>query len=704
MKYLELIHETNENLEERMELVMGRIAEIANGASETGIYASYFKTVANYLLLLYEVIEYTKENKIDKMPIAQAKELNYRLFEDIFEKAYQTSYANPTYAVKKLGKESGQLLGALYYKIRGCRLSAFEGSMEFTCIYAELFVEVFSYFKEACVYKEVTEADSEHSFYSRIDGKDVCSDKVELYLVKDAIYSFMHDYTEVFDDDHIARLVNPDYDYHYDILMDGDLSNNAYLYRYGEYIGENEIQIAQYLRTFSEEEIQAMADTYTEGYRMGFEVTGKDLSKKSVVEVRYPIGFERIVRVAVKNFEKLNLRSVLKPFSTSPNKQYGYDHREDNAFWLDKAYVERSLEVYRIVFEKYKELCAGYAGPAVMEVFGEVPFAPIAKEESAKLSEKQQQLHIYFRNEFSQVMNHYIKGEERSFTIIAYPIPEIGKEFKEIFAETVKLNTLDYKRYQTMQQNIIDVLDTAKQVHILGANGNKTDLYVSIYPLSNPTKETAFENCVADVNIPVGEVFTSPVLKDTTGKLHVSQVYLHGYHFVDLEIDFKDGMIVEYRCANFEKEEENKKYIQDNLLMHHETLPMGEFAIGTNTTAYKMAREYNIAEKLPILIAEKTGPHFAVGDTCYKYDEDNVSYNPDGKAIVARDNEVSLLRKTDISKAYYNCHTDITIPYDELGKITAIGYDGSKTDIIANGRFVVLGTEELNIPLDEMEK
>ena len=85
--------------------------------------------------------------------------------------------------------------------------------------------------------------------------------------------------------------------------------------------------------------------------------------------------------------------------------------------------------------------------------------------------------------------------------------------------------------------------------------------------------------------------------------------------------------------------------------MHHDTLPMGEFAIGTNTTAYRMARDFDIADKLPILIAEKTGPHFAVGDTCYTYDEDNMTYNPDGKAIIARDNSVSIRRKEDISKA-----------------------------------------------------
>ena len=296
--------------------------------------------------------------------------------------------------------------------------------------------------------------------------------------------------------------------------------------------------------------------------------------------------------------------------------------------------------------------------------------------------------------------NQYIKGEERSFTIIAYPIPSIGEKFEEIFAETVKINTLDYTLYQNMQQKLIDVLDDAKQVHITGKGANKTDLYVSIYPLKDKAKETAFENCVADVNIPVGEVFTSPVLAGTTGKLFVSQVYLNELKYLNLEVDFKDGMISNYNCTNFEKEEDNKKYIFDNVLFHHEALPMGEFAIGTNTTAYRMAREFDIADKLPILIAEKTGPHFAVGDTCYSHEEDNVSYNPDGKQIVARENAVSALRKEDMSQAYFNCHTDITIPYDELDKITVIKEDGTEVDVIADGKFVVPGTEELNVPLN----
>ncbi len=675
MKYLDLLKESNEEVAERYELVRQRVAEIAEDASTAKGAADYFATTATHLLKLYKVADMAAEGKLTTLSLEEGQRLNANLFEDVRGINYNTSYGNPVYAVEKLGQEAGQILSAIYMMIRNALKDAFEGNLLNLTIVSELFVEIFNYFED---------------------------EEMDIRLVQDALYSFKHDYTEVVIEDYVARYANPDYDYYQDIVMEADLTTPDYLYRYDMFIGDNELASVKFLNSLTPEEIKAMATTFTEGYRIGFEVAGKPLHKKKVAALIYPVGFELMAKEAIKNLAELGLKPIMKPFSTTVNKQYANDHKDDQGLWLDKAFVERSLEVYRIAFEKHKEACAGFAGPAVIEVFGEEPFSPKTIDEAVQLSDKQQELVVYQRSEVSRLLNKYIKGEERSFTIIAYPIAEIGEKFEEIFAETVKLNTLDYILYRDMQQKMIDVLDTGKQVHILGSGANKTDLYVSLNHLQDPAKETNFENCVADVNIPVGEVFTSPVLKGTTGKLHVSQVYLGDYNFLNLEIDFADGMIADYTCTNFPTEEENKKYIRDNILMHHETLPMGEFAIGTNTTAYRMARVYDIAAKMPILIAEKTGPHFAVGDTCYTYDEDNITYNPDGKAIVARDNEVSILRKSEPEKAYFNCHTDITIPYDELAHIEVIREDGSREAIIRDGRFVLAGTEELNKPLDEM--
>ena len=71
-------------------------------------------------------------------------------------------------------------------------------------------------------------------------------------------------------------------------------------------------------------------------------------------------------------------------------------------------------------------------------------------------------------------------------------------------------------------------------------------------------------------------------------------------------------------------------------------------------------------------------------------------HNPDGKEIIAKENECSALRREDMSKAYFNCHTDITIPYDELGDIVVHTHSGDEIVLIRKGRFFLAGTEKLN--------
>ena len=84
--------------------------------------------------------------------------------------------------------------------------------------------------------------------------------------------------------------------------------------------------------------------------------------------------------------------------------------------------------------------------------------------------------------------------------------------------------------------------------------------------------------------------------------------------------------------------------------------------------------------------------------------EDVILHNPDGKEIIAKENECSALRHTDMTKAYFNCHTDITIPYDELGDIVVYTKNGETITLIQDGRFVLAGTERLNDILDNYEK
>ena len=502
-----------------------------------------------------------------------------------------------------------------------------------------------------------------------------------------------------------------------DIVSDADLSKVNYLYAYGVNITENDIQFARYINSLPQEAIDSIASCYVGGFVKGFEAARKDMSKKSLVKVEYPIGFERVVRKSVELFREQGLVPIFardgvfsfeggarsrNAYLSSMNKQWLYDHKDDKGYYFDKRFYNRRVEAIEEAFKAYADKAKIFAGPAVIQTFGEKDFTPVNKKGAYKFTDKQNKWNVEYISKVGEINNRYIPRDEYSFTIIAFPIPEIGDEafFKKVFDKTMEINTLDYDKYQRMQQAIIDILDKADHVHVLGQGDNKTDINVNLHTLKNPDAETLFENCVADVNIPVGEVFTSPVLKGTNGTLNVSHVFLNGLQYNDLVIEVKDGMVADYSCSNFDDEAECKRMMFENVLFRHDTLPIGEFAIGTNTTAYRMARDYNIEDKLPILIAEKTGPHFAFGDTCYSHEEDVKTYNPDGKAIIARENECSALRNEDVSKAYFNCHTDVTMPFEELALIEAVLPDGSSIPIIKDGKFVVAGCEELNVPLD----
>ena len=680
--------------EMRYELAIERIENIKGENTVSEKYRDYFRTLADFVLLVDKLKEKIENGEYYKLSIEELECWNTHLYEDVLGEHYKTSYANPVFATEKFGIEYGRLLSFLYTELRGAIPYAFEKKTEYLDILFELFIEVYNQFEEE------KEPEYEH--------------------VRQTIYWYASDYCDVFLTDRIKEQIDPEDNFAVDLIMNSDLNDVRYLYYYGEYVSENEKRTAMHLNELPLETIQKMADVYTEGYRVGFVNTGKDLSKKATVNIRYTLGFERVIRIAIENFRKMGLKPTIYRAGVSvltkrqhlkigyyggiANKQYEYDHKDDQALILDRQFMERKLEVMRTTYEQYKDLARRHAGPACMETFGEEPFTPVSKSEAVKLNDKQKEIALEYDSKSSQLVNSYIPGDERSFTIVAYPVPEIGDQYEEIFDEIIKINTLDAKVYEKVQQTIIDALDQGTSVHILGNNGNHTDLRVQLYKLKDPKKETIFENCVADVNIPVGEVFTSPVLEGTNGVLHVSQVYLNELLYKDLEVTFSNGMVADYSCKNFEHELENKEYILDNVLYRHPTLPLGEFAIGTNTTAYVAAKKYNIADKMPILIAEKMGPHFAVGDTCYSWAEDIKVYNPNGKEIVARDNSVSIQRKEDVSAAYFHCHTDITIPYEELKSITVECADGKEIEIIRDGIFVLPGTEILNEPLKNSNK
>lgn len=637
----------------------------------------FFNHVSSLVLRMSDLEKVINDDYFHNKSFEELKTENEELFKELFGENYKLSYANPTYSVSVFGDKIGQVFSTLYCGFRGYITYAFKHKIFMMEKYNRLCTQVFNYVKN-----------NEVSF----EGLQKIIAKYEsMTLEKDFEFFFIEKFYK-------------DFGFYDDIVLNSDINDLRYLFKYGIYISENEIKTAEFLLDYPVEKLKTVTAAIAKAYITGFIRDNKDITKRSDVRIVSNLGQERLVRQLIKEFKKHNLNAYISQvISTDVNKQYDYDHKFDNALYLDEELAKLRITAFEKAAEKCHEFLKDYSGIMYIDKFGETPFSPKNTKERLKLSDEQLKLHQKEENRKTEIIEkHHIPWTETSFCIVAFPTPEIGEDFEEIFEETIKINMLDSDKYEVIQQSIIDALDEGEYVHVKGKEDNATEIKVKLNKLQNPDKETNFVNCVADVNIPLGEVFTTPALKDTNGVLHIKEVFLDGFKYENLKLTFKDGYISEYTCTNFKDEATNKEYIRENLLFPHNTLPLGEFAIGTNTLAYVIAEKYGIIDKLPVLIIEKMGPHFAIGDTCFAWAEDMPVYNMlDKKEIVARDNEKSILRKTKIDDAYTNVHTDITLPYDALEDISVITKAGERIEIIKDGRFVLKGTEELNKPFGE---
>ncbi len=271
-----IFEQENEGIMERFQLSMERISQISSEKTVSQPFHDYFTRTASFICLMGEYLDFIEEGKLNTASLDELKEWNQKFYEDILPDAYETSYANPAYAVEKLGDGFGQLLCYLYKEIRGDIVFVHENRLTDITILNEALIEIYNMFEE-----EVPEVAS----------------------VKEVIYWFVSDYTDHTVTFRVREGLDPSLSFATDIIRNSDLTDLRYLYLFGEYISDSELKVADYLNSLPEEKVRLMADTYTEGYRKGFQVMGRDLSKKKAVQIRYELGFERMVKYAIENFE-----------------------------------------------------------------------------------------------------------------------------------------------------------------------------------------------------------------------------------------------------------------------------------------------------------------------------------------------------------------------------------------------------------------
>ena len=235
-------------MEERWILCVDRIKEIESDPQVKEPFGSYFSQVASFLLKIADLYEGQQKKASANSAESWNGESIASLYAELGEVSYVNSYTNPTYAVAVFGQEFGRLLSFVYAEMFSLPAYAAREEQFELLIRMEWFVELY------CIFEGSTE-DTDVRLYQ--NAWDCC-------------YWFVSDYMDVEMERRVGEKVEPSFDFAYRLITESDLTDLDYLYRYGEYISDNEILTAKLLNEMPEKELQKMADTYTEGYRIGF--------------------------------------------------------------------------------------------------------------------------------------------------------------------------------------------------------------------------------------------------------------------------------------------------------------------------------------------------------------------------------------------------------------------------------------------------
>ena len=148
MNYLNLSKDDEmDEIKERYELAIHRIREIVNEEEVREPLRDYFSKLAMFLILVDNIAEMIEEGAYDKLTFDELKSVNRSLYEDIIGDNYNTSYANPAYACKRLGVKYGKLLSFLYTELRATIIYAFEKRITPRTLYLELFLQIYGLVK-----------------------------------------------------------------------------------------------------------------------------------------------------------------------------------------------------------------------------------------------------------------------------------------------------------------------------------------------------------------------------------------------------------------------------------------------------------------------------------------------------------------------------------------------------------------------------
>ena len=247
-------------LDKRYKIAIDKIRLVKNEEIINREYRELFISLIEFIEKINETYILIRKNKIRELDLTELERINKEAYCNIMEDNYQDSYFNPTYVVEKLGEKVGNSIFVLSSELLYLIEYVYKGKLFEIIIILELFIKVYDCLK----------AENELSYK----------------LVKQTIYDYYFKHSNIMAEGRIVELIDTEYKFYYDIIMNSDLNDLRYLYYYGKNITDNELRTAKFINGLTDEEVKSMAFAFTEGFRKGFISNNIDLSKKEVVNIR----------------------------------------------------------------------------------------------------------------------------------------------------------------------------------------------------------------------------------------------------------------------------------------------------------------------------------------------------------------------------------------------------------------------------------
>jgi aminopeptidase len=183
-----------------------------------------------------------------------------------------------------------------------------------------------------------------------------------------------------------------------------------------------------------------------------------------------------------------------------------------------------------------------------------------------------------------------------SLALIPYPTEALAQEaemslfeYQDFVAKACFLHKKDpvkeWKEVSKMQENVAKRLNKAKNMRFVGED---TDLRLNV-------EGRKWFNCDGHVNMPDGEIFTSPIEDSAQG--HIRFSYPAIYHEMGREVDditltFKNGEVVKAKA------EKGEDFLKEIIKTDNGARRIGEIAVGTNTGIDKFTKNMLFDEKM----------------------------------------------------------------------------------------------------------